>query len=306
MRHFPSLKLGDTIQLIAPSRWADEQLIQEAEELINEWGYSASRAENLGARWGQLGGTDEQRAQDFIAAWENQDVKAVWALRGGYGAQRILERVEQHVSGLGKAYIGFSDSTAIHGLLQAKGYNSIHAAMHSTVAETEVNDMAALKSLLLRGPEDLLFESLDADVAGEAEGRLIGGNLSILQTMVGTPSFEVRKGDILFIEDLDEMLYHLDRMLLHLERASILNMLGGILVGAMSDMRDNTIACGFSQDNPFGQSTREVLKQRLAGLGIPIAMGFPAGHGVRNYPLVMGANVRVKVSSASNSLEYIS
>lgn len=292
------------IQLISPSRWADEALISYAETLIISWGFRSSRGKHVGARWGQLGGTDEQRSKDFLAAWLDDGVSAIWALRGGYGAQRILNYLPDILIPSSKPYVGFSDSTAIHGYLQYQGYCSIHAAMPSTASSIDKPDLDALRTVLSQGPTNHEFECAIGDVFGVAQGRLIGGNLSVLQTMVATPSFQTKAGDILFIEDIDEMLYHVDRMLLHLERTGILAKLGGILVGGMTDLRDNTTAFGFSQDNPFGMNTHELLSNRLDGLGIPVAMRYPAGHDNRNHPLLLGAQVELIVSRRGNLLNY--
>lgn len=302
----PSLEPGAEIRLIAPSRWVDESLVEQAESELRKMGYTPSRSANLLARNGQLAGTDAERAHDFLAAWHNPNVKAIWAMRGGYGAQRILPRLAVELDdSVRKWFIGFSDSTAIHGLLTNKGCPSLHAAMWSTLGGTLPSHVQSTFEILNGFKDEVAFKPHAKDVQGTAKGRLVGGNLSVLQTMIGTSSFPLRSGDILFIEDLDEMLYHLDRMLLHIGRSGSLAGLAGILVGGMSDMRDNTISHGFSTDNPFGGSVEDILSEHLCGLGIPVGMAFQAGHGEANHPLVLGVDVKMSVEVGGNRLTYL-
>jgi muramoyltetrapeptide carboxypeptidase len=298
---------GAEVRLIAPSRWVDEALVKQAEDELAIRGYIASRGRNVLARQGQLAGSDSQRAEDFLAAWHDPSVKAIWAIRGGYGAQRILSELESQLDdSVQKWFVGFSDSTAIHGLLTNRGIPSLHAAMWSTYDNTDSNDLEAVFCVLSGRINEIRFEPHAKDVKGVAQGRLVGGNLSVLQTMIGTPSFPLQKGDLLFIEDLDEMIYHLDRMLVHLSRSGSLKKLAGIIIGTMSDMRDNTVRFGFSTDNPFGKPVDDVLFEHLGGLNVPVAFGFPAGHGASNHPLILGAEVSLEINSGGNLLRYIS
>ncbi len=301
-----ALSSGAEIRLIAPSRWVEESLVKQAEAELGERGYVASRSRNLMARQGQLAGSDAQRAEDFLEAWHDPSVKAIWALRGGYGAQRILSQIGGQLDdSVRKWFLGFSDSTAIHGLLTNRGIRSLHAPMWSTFANTDQHDLEATFSVLAGQVNELRFASHANDVTGVVQGRLVGGNLSVLQTMIGTSSFPIQKGDILFIEDLDEMLYHADRMLVHLSRSGSLEVLGGILIGTMSDMRDNTISFGFSSNNPFGKNVYEILDEHLSTLNVPVAFGFPTGHGKSNHPLILGAEVSIEISPSGNLLRYL-
>ncbi|NNC84373.1 MAG: hypothetical protein HKN79_12425, partial [Flavobacteriales bacterium] len=183
---------------------------------------------------------------------------------------------------------------------------SIHAPVLSTVPLVPVEDVDACASILQGG----IWKGLECaphplNRAGSAKGRLIGGNLTILQTLIGTSDFPVQSGDILIIEEVDEMLYHLDRMLLHLDRAGVLSSIAGLCVGDMTDMRDNTKAYGFSSDNPYGLSAEEIIAERLKASAIPVGFGLPCGHGVRNHPLLLGAPVEMTVGANGTELRHV-
>jgi len=283
-----------------------QELVDIAHHQISQAGYRVRITEHLLSRSGQFAGTDSERVADFLSAWQDPEVKAIWAVRGGYGAQRMVDAVASELdTQAAKWFIGFSDSTSIHGLLQRKGLQSIHGPMISTLTSTATSHVAALFDILAGQFTSLSWKPHTLNHVGKARGRLVGGNLSVLQTMVGTPTQPIESGDILFIEDLDEMLYHLDRMMLHMRRTALLESLGGILIGGMSDMRDNTLAHGFSIDNPFGQDAHSIISERLAGLDIPIAYNLPCGHGQENHPLILGAQVNVQVNQSGGLLEYV-
>lgn len=295
----------ESVRLVAPSRWTSPEALEEAGANLAALGYAAAWDEEILARSGQLAGSDEQRAEHFLKAWNVSSADFIWAVRGGYGAQRILDRLADGIeTERNKTYIGFSDSTSIHMLLAGLGIESIHGPVCSTLETTSPEDLQALKKTLEGRAPDLEIDTHAYNVAGVCEGRLIGGNLSIIQTMIGTEYLDIREGDILFIEDLDEMLYHLDRMLLHIKRAGLLARLSGIIVGGFTDFRDNTTSFGFSSDNPFGMSAEEILQSHLGELGVPLAYGFPAGHGPRNHPLILGRKARLEVGAQSSSLSY--
>lgn len=300
----PFLGPGDGILLISCSRWTTEEMVSDAEALLAERGYRALRSEHLFSRDGQFGGTDEERASDLTHAWTDPTVKAIWAMRGGYGAQRILPLLDEvRVSINPKWLIGFSDVTALHGWLNSSGVCSIHGPVQSTISSTDSADVETLFKGL-KGEWDEVHFSGDGNRVGQCAGRLVGGNLSVLQTMIGTDSIALPEDAVLFLEDIDEMIYHVDRMMLHMDRAGIFQKLNGMILGSFSDMRDNTIAHGFSSDNPYGKDVHAVLSERLQQLGIPVAFGFPGGHGERNVPLLLGANVTLEVRPDESVLRY--
>lgn len=306
MQRPQTLAPGDTIQIVAPSRWVSESLLEEATSIIEAKGYKARFSENISLKNGQFAGEDSLRAEDFIKAWKDKEVKALWIARGGYGAQRIVDAISKKLASPQlKWVIGFSDCTAIHAALSNKNICSIHGPVISTVRQTEEEDVAEIFRMLAgETPGDMILHGCEWNSTGRASGRLVGGNLSVLQTMIGTASMPVDEGDVLFIEDVDEMLYHLDRMMLHLKRSGVLGRISGLLVGGMTDMRDNTLEHGFSQDNPYGKRAYDIIIEHCNSLSIPMAFGLPCGHGNRNRPLLMGASVDMNVNASGVRIAY--
>jgi muramoyltetrapeptide carboxypeptidase len=275
--------------------------------MIESNGYKASFSDGLLKKDGQFAGNDDFRSTDFLEAWKNDAVHALWVARGGYGAQRIVDVISNELGSTNpKWVIGFSDTTAVHAALSINGYCSIHGPVLSTINQTHGEDIAELFRILAgESSNELTIPSGKWNLQGTATGRLVGGNLSVLQTMINTASMPVEKGDILFIEDVDEMLYHLDRMVLHLRRSGVLSRLSGILIGEMTDMRDNTIEHGFSVDNPYGKDAYGITFDRLRDLNLPVAFGLPCGHGKRNHPLIIGASVILDVGAERTMVSYV-
>jgi len=293
-----SLKKGDRISLIATARWMDPALVESTEKILRTKGYEPIRGAHLLKRHGQFAGTDAERAADFQAALDDSLCRAILIMRGGYGSHRILDKI--HLDGFKKSpkwLVGFSDVTAIHGFFQKHDLPSLHAPMPSTyAASTEL----AMKELfqVMEGKSPLWELATDSrSIHGKAKGRLIGGNLSVISSILFTPCFEVRRGDILILEDLDEMIYHVDRMMLQLSRSGILKQLGGLILGGFSDMRDNTKAHGFSVDNPYGMSAEEIILSYAKELGVPVMVNAPIGHIADNRPMILGSQAELEVLS---------
>ena len=293
----PALQPGDTIRLIATARYVQEELVQSTEERLRKEGFQVQQGKNLMARHFQFAGTDAQRKADLQTAMDDPAVKAIFVMRGGYGSHRILEGLDfQGIKTHPKWLVGFSDVTAIHGLFQSEGIATLHAAMPSTYYQSSEEVVAKIPGILKAGQgTDWVLETHEMSIPGEAEGRLVGGNLSVLNSILGTECFPVKEGDILMIEDLDEMLYHVDRMMLQLSRAGVLKKLSGLVIGGFSAMRDNTEHFGFSKDDPFGMSAEEIILGYVKELGIPVMVGAPVGHIHENRPMVLGAGVKLSI-----------
>jgi len=302
----PHLSTGDEIRLIATSRWVEESMVKWAEKFVADRGFRCSRGKHLLAHSGQFAGDDLQRSEDFIAAYSDPNVKAIWVMRGGYGAQRLLPHLASFDPRPTPTWvIGFSDVTAIHGWSNNHDIASIHAPVISTIESTVKEDVEHLFQVLRGSRASIEWESIGLTLSGESQGALVGGNLSVLQTMVGTDSFPSMENTILFIEDVDEMLYHIDRMLLHLDRAGAMDEIGCLVVGGMTEMKDNTVAHGFSSENPYGSDVFRIIENRIGNRGIPVAYGLSAGHGERNTPLVLGAEVLFSVEGTVAELKYL-
>lgn len=296
-----NMKSNPTIALVATARFAEESFCLPAIKKLNEMGCNVVLPPNFYAVENQFGGTDEIRFKNFKWAWEQSDVDAIWVVRGGYGSIRIANEIRQLIEKQpsDKVLIGYSDVTALHGLFQRCGFYSVHGTMpvnfQSNSAPSLENIMAFLKTNKMTGfsiPRHR-FNSF-----GVSSGHLVGGNLSMLYSMQNTPFMPELNGAILFIEDLDEYLYHIDRIMQNFKHAGVFEKIAGLVVGQLSDMNDNTI--------PFGKSAEEIVYDYTKNLGIPVAFNAPFGHADNNLPLWHGAQVNLVVSSSESAiLEYV-
>ena len=284
MTQFPTriipapLKPGDQIALVAPARFVSKEQISNAREVIEKAGFVANIPSNLEARSGQFGGTDAHRSNLLNEAFSNPNVRAIWAMRGGYGCARLLPLLD------GKAFradpkwiIGFSDITALHAWADQQGIGALHGPVANTYHSTAVAHASLLWPRLC-----------EATVPHGIPVK--GGNLSVLYSLLGTPYFPNMTGCWLLLEDLDEYLYHIDRMLLAFRLSGVLEAVHGVLVGSFSALRDNTQEFGQASNNPFGLNIEEMVKAHVP-LDKEIYWNFPVGHGAVNKPLILGAGM---------------
>lgn len=286
MKRPQSLSPGDSIALAAPSRFATVEQVQEISILLESRGYKVVVDDELLARDYQFAGTDAQRAALFNRLIHNNEVKAIWCMRGGYGAGRLLPHIDfQHLVDFPKWVIGFSDITALHcGILRLGGV-CLHAPLATTLVSSPISVVDACFDILEGRLQSTFLHT--AGMLNLSEARIVGGNLSVLYSLNGSQWLDIREGDVLLIEDIDEMLYHLDRMMNNLSLSGVLEKLSGVLIGHFSAMRDSTQEFGFSTDNPFGKNAIEIIASYLAPLGIPYAI-VPVGHESNNYPIILG------------------
>lgn len=265
--------------LVAPARFAASELLDSASSTLADWGYEPVIADETRARAGQFGGTDAQRASALNAAFNDPEIGAVWALRGGYGCTRILPLLDGEAFQTHPTWItGFSDITALHGWASGLGVASLHAPVASTLASTDAADVAAYREVWRTGQPS----------PTQGARRVVGGNLSVLYALLGTPYMPPLKGRWLLLEDLDEYLYHLDRMFVALAQAGVFEAVEGVMVGTFTDLRDNTKAFGQAVDNPFGRTARDIIEEHVIGRGCLVEWDVPVGHGTRNAPVVLG------------------
>jgi len=294
------LKPGDTIALAAPARKISAEEVAPAVALLEAKGFRVLVPEKLFGINNQLSGSDEERARQIIDLLKNDDVKAIIFARGGYGSIRTVEHIpEELFAQHPKWLVGYSDITVFHNLMSKLGIQSIHATMpinfpKNGVANSSVNSL--VEALMGHGTK-VNVEPHSLNIWGEAKGILTGGNLSVLYSLAGTPMDLIPDGRILFIEDLDEYLYHIDRMMMNLKVSGKLSKIAGLVVGGMSDMRDNTI--------PWGHSAYDTVVEVMKGYDIPVAFGFPAGHQEPNLAMTMGAMVELKVNEDGISLTSV-
>lgn len=274
------LRAGDTLAIIAPAGPGADEQVQLVPALLAAHGYVARLYPSCQARGGYLAGPDALRLADLHAAIADPSVAAIWCLRGGYGSGRLLDQIDADlVRRHPKLLIGYSDITALHALWDRAGLITLHAPMPASdlVRPGHEADAAALFELLRHGlPRgSVLAPALAADALrrpGTASGRLVGGNLSLLASLCGTPWQLCCEGALLFIEDVSESLYRVDRLLLQLRLAGMLSAAAGFVLGSFTEDED----------------PRAVLEDALGDLGKPVLGGWPAGHGMPNRPLPLG------------------
>jgi muramoyltetrapeptide carboxypeptidase len=293
----PHLQPGDTVAIVATARKNIDNNLKPTIDLLKSWGLNAVIGSTIGLDLNQLAGTDEQRAADFQNQMDNPNIKAIWCVRGGYGTVRMLDlldftKFKQHP----KWIIGFSDVTVLHNHLNTMGYKSIHGAMPVSIPRATPEAISSLKKSLFGESLSYTMGPDKMNRFGKATGELVGGNLSILYSLLGSPSAIDCKDKILFIEDLDEYLYHIDRMMMNLRRNGCIDNLKGIVIGSMTKMKDNDI--------PWGKNALEIIDDVTKKYDIPVIFNFPAGHIQDNRALVMGSTVSIEVNASGSTVVF--
>ena len=293
MKTPPFLRPGDRIAIVAPARWVTKEQIAPALATIEQWGFESVVYTQVYKKNHQFAGSDVARASALQKALDDPSVKAVVFARGGYGTVRVLPLLDfRRFVQKSKWIVGFSDITALHSYINRQlGIKTLHAPMAVHFSEEKKSDIALhlLKDILTGKNVEYSFPSHLLNRAGTCKGELIGGNLSVMYSLRGTPADIDSKGKILFLEDVDEYLYHIDRMMMNLKYSGVLKDLKGLVVGAFSDMKDNTV--------PFGKSAERIILEAVKEYNYPVAFGFPAGHVKENWPLVMGSYVSLKIAN---------
>ncbi|WP_127508213.1 S66 peptidase family protein [Actinoplanes solisilvae] len=260
-----ALHPGDLVQLVAPSGWIGPERAAAAIETLTGWGLRARLGEHAMKTWFYLAGTDEQRRADLDAAFRDPEVRAVFCLRGGYGAQRIVDDLDYAaVRADPKPLLGFSDITALHVALWCEA----HLATLHTPPLVHFDERTR-RALMTSDPIVVAADPEGVRVPGRAEGILLGGNLTVLAATAGTRHRPDLTGAILLIETVDEEPYRVDRSLVQLKRSGWFDGLAGVAVGQFTNCTD---------DGPT-PTVQQVLAEQLTSLGIPVLGGLPLGHG---------------------------
>ncbi len=291
------LKKGDKVAMISTARKISAVEVKPAIELLESLGLEVILGDNLYQEENQFSGTTNQRKADLQKALDDSTVKAIFCARGGYGTVQLIDEIDfSNFIKTPKWIVGYSDVTVLHNHINAN-YNiqTLHATMPINFATNTQDSIESLRKALFGETLSYEFNSNDLNRNGEATGELVGGNLSIIYSLVGTNSQINTIGKILFIEDLDEYLYHIDRMMMNLKRAGMLEKIAGLVVGGMTDMNDNEI--------PYGQSAKEIIAEAVEEYDYPVCFDFDAGHLTTNLALKFGANIKLKVGEKC-SLEF--
>lgn len=293
----PSLQKGDTIAILATARKNIDDNLKPAIDLLHSWGLEVVIGKTIGLDDNQLAGTDIQRAEDFQHQLDNPNIKAIWCVRGGYGTVRMIDLIDftkfkKHP----KWIFGFSDATVIHSYLNKINIASIHGAMPVTVERATPEAIESLRKALFGESLDYNLPFDEKNKLGTAKGQIVGGNLSILYSLMGSNAQIDCKGKILFIEDIDEYLYHIDRMMISLKRCGCFDNLEGLIIGGMTKMRDNDI--------PWGKNANEIIEDVTKGYSFPILYNFPAGHIRDNRTLILGKQVSIEINKEYSKLIF--
>ena len=299
----PYLKAGDTVAIVAPSGILKnrEREVQQAVDLLKSWGLHAVVGKHVFSKSNHFAGTDEERCEDLQNAMDNPNISAIWCARGGYGTVRILDKLDYtKFKDNPKWIIGYSDITALHNQFHNNGFQSIHAIMCVSLTEDLseiIQPIDTFKAAVFGGLTDYSLKCSDYNKVVSASGPLVGGNLTILHTMLGSKESIDTSGKILFIEEIGEYKYHIDRMLQSMKRAGYFDNCKGLIVGDMSKMRKNT--------TPWGTSVEQLILDALVAYDFPIAFGMPAGHEKENRAMIFGKTVELKVSRDSTLFTFV-
>jgi muramoyltetrapeptide carboxypeptidase len=285
----PYLKKGDKIGIAASARKVSINELEPAISAFKSWGLEVVLGKNVFQSQDQFAGTDRERAEDLQTLLDDPSIKAIIGARGGYGTLRIIDQLRfDELKKHPKWVVGFSDITVLHAHIHNMGIETLHAKMLINFTKDEASSETLKRALFgeLRQHETPPHA---LNRKGIGEGELVGGNLSLLYALAGSISDLNTRGKILFIEDLDEYLYHIDRMMMNLKRSGKLDALAGLVVGGMSDMKDNKI--------PFGRNPEEIILDAVKEFDYPVCFQFPAGHVDTNLALYLGRKVRLEVAT---------
>ena len=288
----PYLKKGDLVTLVTPAGFVEnDSSLVLAEKLLKSWGLKATRGKYVLEQENSFAGTDTQRLEDLQKALDNPKIKAIWAVRGGYGSMRLLPQLNfSKFIENPKWIIGFSDITALHNILHNKGYKSIHGIMPvSLINENKLTEKAidSLHNALFGKDLEYIFPSSSKNRYGSAQGVLVGGNLSLLQSLLGTSSQIKTKNKILFIEEIGEELYRIDRLLYSLKLAGVFKDILGLVVGGFTDIKPDK--------NWKGQNYQDLVLNVVKEYEFPVIFNVPAGHIDENRALILGGEVVINV-----------
>lgn len=297
MKQIPYLHQGSKVGIVAPARKVTPDQMQFAVNWLKEKGFIPVFDDSLYAIDHIFAGSDDFRARILQDYLDDENIDAVWIARGGYGSIRIIDKLDftkflQHP----KWIVGFSDATVFHGKINRLDCPTIHASMPFFLENKTHEALQSLHDALTGKPLHYEMPAHPLNRIGEVEGEIVGGNLSVLYSMIGSNSFPEMDGKILFIEDVDEYIYHIDRMMRALKRAGKLENLKALVVGGLTQIHDNP--------DPFGMNVEEVISDAVKDFDYPLCFGFPAGHFSDNRAMVLGQKARIVITSLSLSYSF--
>lgn len=292
---------GDTVLIITPAKSIDATYIDMAIALLKSWGLEVEVGARALGQYHYFSGTDEERASDLQWALNHTHAKAIICARGGYGTIRIVDEVDYtYFQENPKWLVGFSDVTILHNKLHAElNLPSIHglAPLYLDKLENDSETLMTLKAALFGEKLHILFDAFGINRLGTCSGQIVGGNLAILESLIGTNLDINTKGKILFIEDVSEYAYKIDRMLWSLKKSGKLSDLAGLVIGGFTDMKQS--------ETVFGCSIEELILESVSEYGFPVAFNFPGGHQLDNRSIILGYTYNLSVSNSGSELNLI-
>jgi len=290
------LQDNDLVYIVAPSGPIDKKYIDEGTKTLESWGLQVKVGKHVLDKEGVFAGTDKNRLFDLQEALNDKNAKAIICARGGYGAIRIAPYLDystfkQHP----KLLVGFSDITTLHSQIHELGYSTIHGAMPKNFSLVTKESLESLQNLLFGKNKTIQIETSKFNKIGTVTNELVGGNLSILYSIRGVDFEYNYTNKILFIEDLNEYLYHIDRMLQNFKHSGIFSKISGLIVGTMSNMKQGA--------DPYNGTIEEIILDAIKEYNIPVCFNFPCGHDEEHEALMLGGTYTLDVSQEKVSLK---
>lgn len=292
------LRAGDNIHIVSPSGAIQPGFIDGATKLLSSWGLKVTEGKYARTAYGRFSGTKDERVADLQQALDDPNVKAILCSRGGYGLAQIIDKIDfSSFAKSPKWLIGFSDITILHNAITALGIASMHGIMTKYLTELpeESDQITSFKNLLFGTPSNFSIKPEAENRLGQAEGKLIGGNLSVMMGMRSTPFDLDFHNNILFIEDVGEKPYQIDRMMQSLRLSGVLKQISGLVVGQFSD---------YDEDPLMMQSVAEIILAAVSEYDYPVCFNFPAGHVDYNLSFVLGEQAELFVETDKVHLNY--
>ena len=295
-----TLQKGDTVAIVSTARKISKEEIQPAIKLLESWGLKAILGKTIGAEENQFAGNDELRAEDFQQMLDDANVKAIWCARGGYGTVRIIDNLDfSAFKKKPKWIVGYSDVTVLHSHIHNFGIETLHAQMCLEIENKTQETSESIQKVLFGEEYKIEVESSNSATSAGTQtinGVLVGGNLSVLYSLCGSASEMETDDKILFIEDLDEMLYHIDRMMMNLKRSGYLKNLKALIIGGMTEMKDNKVY--------FGKTAEEIIMDLVKEYNYPVIANFPAGHIIDNRALIFGREIKINIEPSNIKIQF--
>lgn len=291
------LRHGDKIAIVSPAGIIKPQIVYNCLPVLADQGWVPYVGENTFKRYATYAGTADERYSDLETALLDPDTRAILCSRGGYGAVHLLDRLNRlPLREDPKWIIGYSDISALHALMTAHGIKSIHAPMAKHISNFNGRDEHSQRLFSILSGNEPSFKAGGHRLnrSGEAEGKLVGGNLAVIAGLLSTPFDVIKPGRILFIEDIAEPIYKTERILYSLKLSGVLGELAGLIVGRFTD---------YAPDRGM-QTMEEMIAEMTAEYSYPVAFNFPVGHVDNNTPMVCSSKVRLNVTPVLTTFSY--